>query len=226
MRTVVRPAAAGYGRGYHLQRHGHLLADTRSFRFAEALAQHKFGEFFSGQVLEVGCGVGSNISWKPGAVGVDVSHFALAEARHRGLSVAAEMDAERLAIASGSIDTVLFAHVLEHLAQPRTALLEAARVLRPGGSVVITLPPPQRRSELADQHLYCWGEMELANLLEISGFSVIHQQRLSFKLRRLLARVPIPLGFAVGVSRSLGRVGLAVRGGSSATEFITVGQLR
>lgn len=49
-------------------------------------------------------------------------------------------DASRLPLPDASIDTVLLLEVLEHLHQPAQALSEIARVLRPGGQLLLTVP--------------------------------------------------------------------------------------
>lgn len=49
-------------------------------------------------------------------------------------------DVEALAHADASLDAVASFEVLEHLPDPHRALLEFARVLRPGGCLVLTLP--------------------------------------------------------------------------------------
>ncbi len=45
--------------------------------------------------------------------------------------------AHALPVASGSVDAVLFSHVLHHLPDPGLAVCEAARVLRPGGRLLL-----------------------------------------------------------------------------------------
>lgn len=49
-------------------------------------------------------------------------------------------DAGRLPVREGSVDTVLMLEVLEHVRHPSDALAEVARVLRPGGSLLVTIP--------------------------------------------------------------------------------------
>ena len=49
-------------------------------------------------------------------------------------------DASRLPLPDASIDVVLLLEVLEHLRLPAQALSEIARVLRPGGQLLVTMP--------------------------------------------------------------------------------------
>ncbi len=49
-------------------------------------------------------------------------------------------DAARLPIREGVVDEVVMLEVLEHLPDPQAALLEACRVVRPGGRVLLSVP--------------------------------------------------------------------------------------
>ncbi|MBB1088590.1 methyltransferase domain-containing protein [Lysobacter sp. SG-8] len=49
-------------------------------------------------------------------------------------------DASRLPIADASVDSVVMLEVLEHLRCPRESCAEAARVLRPGGILLLSMP--------------------------------------------------------------------------------------
>jgi SAM-dependent methyltransferase len=49
-------------------------------------------------------------------------------------------NAERLPVRDGCADAVLLLDVIEHLADPSHAISEARRVLRPGGTVIVSVP--------------------------------------------------------------------------------------
>lgn len=96
------------------------------------------------RVLDIGCGTGLTLSLLPSdvkAVGLDLSEAALAYAKTRAPH--AELvrgSAYELPFEAGSFDAVLALDVLEHLDDDMRAAREAARVLRPGGVFVATVP--------------------------------------------------------------------------------------
>jgi len=57
-----------------------------------------------------------------------------------GVGSAAVSDALALPFASGSFDRIIAAEVLEHIPDDRRAISELARVLRPGGTMAVTVP--------------------------------------------------------------------------------------
>ncbi|MFC9689406.1 methyltransferase domain-containing protein [Kribbella sp. NPDC056951] len=100
-------------------------------------------------VLDVGSGTGDDLLGIAGvvgiggrAVGVDVSTAMVAEARRRtAKGVPAEFvvgDATRLDFADACFDRVRAERVLMALADPEAAVREMARVVRPGGVVVLS----------------------------------------------------------------------------------------
>jgi SAM-dependent methyltransferase len=89
----------------------------------------------TGTCLEIGCGTGAQadrvrgLGWRP--VGVDLSAGMLR--RGRGRLPAARADAERLPVADASVPAVAALWVHTDMPGYAGALLEAARVLQPGG---------------------------------------------------------------------------------------------
>ncbi|HVM41477.1 MAG TPA: class I SAM-dependent methyltransferase, partial [Acidimicrobiia bacterium] len=107
----------------------------------------------AGLVLDLGCsqGIAAILMARAGhtAVGVDVEidrlEYAMKDRREEAVEVA-----ERVSFVGGSglslpfrdatFDTVVLGEVLEHLSDPTPFVAEAARVARPDGRVVITVP--------------------------------------------------------------------------------------
>ncbi len=99
-------------------------------------------------VLDVGCGVGDDVRALAGvvgptgrAIGLDFSQALILEAhaRSRGASLRTDFtrgDACRLPFPDASFDGVRAERMLQHLREPRRAVKEMARVVRPGGRVV------------------------------------------------------------------------------------------
>jgi SAM-dependent methyltransferase len=74
------------------------------------------------------------------ATGFDAMPESVANARARGLDVAAH-DLERTwPVGPGSVDVVVLLDVLEHMADPVRVLAHVRTALRPGGGVVVTVP--------------------------------------------------------------------------------------
>ncbi len=100
-----------------------------------------------GRILEVGVGTGlsfGDYGAETEVIGIDLSEPMLAKARRRMESGrfpwvrgALVMDAHRLGFADASFDCVVAQFVITLVAQPETVLSECARVVRPGGSILL-----------------------------------------------------------------------------------------
>lgn len=85
-------------------------------------------------------------------------------------------DMEELPIADGEVDLVFFSQSLHHALHPERALLEAARILTPGGRIVILDLARHRFEEARDLYADEWlgfAEEELESMLQKSGFTQI-----------------------------------------------------
>lgn len=174
-----------YGRGYF---HGENSGfSTEGYAQAHANWEHwlpfvarEVGE--SARWLDLGCAYGFLVEQarRAGfhAVGIDVSHFALGEARARdsaaGLDLAAAV-AEALPFDGRTFDVITVFDVVEHLPDPRSLLRECARVLRRGGLLIVSTPDPLRfpgteKTHLAE-HVSAWWVDECSEL----GFNVAYR---------------------------------------------------
>jgi SAM-dependent methyltransferase len=105
------------------------------------------------EVADLGCGSGvilcDVLALKDGwrGHGLDISPAAINYARrlaeHKEIADRAEFrvgDLARLPYANQSLDLVIASEVIEHMPEPEQVIAEIARVLRPGGQLVLTMP--------------------------------------------------------------------------------------
>lgn len=152
-----------------------------------------FPKYLRGRLVDIGCGV------KPYArlarpyvtehIGVDEPN---------GLHGAERVDVAATAYAlpfpDESFDSALCSAVLEHLEEPELALRECARVLRPGAYGVFTVPlmwhlheEPRdffRFTRHGIAHLLAKAELEVVEMVPLSGFWVSFGQMLAYVLHR------------------------------------------
>lgn len=161
----------------------------------DKLREEMFGAAFHLQVLpallderwavgDLGCGTGVVASALAPFVGrviaVDRSGEMLQAARRR-LRDAPNVEVRRgaleaLPIQDAELDAATLLLVLHHLPDPGAALAEAARVLRPGGRLLIADMLPHGREEYRQQMGHVWlgfAEDQMRKLLESAGFERI-----------------------------------------------------
>jgi ArsR family transcriptional regulator len=93
-------------------------------------------------------------------------------------------DLEELPIGDAAVDLALFHQTLHHAIHPEKAMAEAARILRPGGRVVVMDLLKHRWEEARELYADIWlgfSEVELQELLGAAGFvsvetSVVHRE--------------------------------------------------
>jgi ubiquinone/menaquinone biosynthesis C-methylase UbiE/DNA-binding transcriptional ArsR family regulator len=82
-------------------------------------------------------------------------------------------DMEEVPIGAGEVDLVFFSQSLHHALHPERALAEAARILAPGGRVVVLDLVKHRFEEAREMYADEWlgfSEAELESMLENAGF--------------------------------------------------------
>lgn len=141
------------------------------------------------RLLDVGCGTGATLNTISDlglAIGIDRSAEALEFCRQRGLENLALATGEALPIKTESVDAVLALDLLEHIEDDSAACREFARVLRPGGILVVTVPAiPWLWSEHDEalSHLRRYRAERLCRILRDAGFRI---ERLSPVITMLL----------------------------------------
>ncbi|GAA1145568.1 hypothetical protein GCM10009606_25820 [Nocardioides aquiterrae] len=132
-----------------------------------------------GKVLaEVGCGTGYGLAqvarFTKSAVGIDIDEWNLAIARERAPECDFLLgDAEAMPFRDAELDCLVGLEMLYYLPHPEVFIAEAARTLRPGGHLLVSMPSPERTafkaSPFSTRYLTA---AELNELLDQEGFDV------------------------------------------------------
>lgn len=161
----------------------------RSLHVAESEVEAAMGQMLGlgsaahaeslGRLVDIGTGTGRMIELFGGharvATGIDRSpemlRLARAKLAEAGLAVSElrQGDMYALALPDGAADTAILHQVLHYAQQPAAAIAEAARVLKPGGRLLIVDFAPHEREELrsrdaharlgfADEQIAVWFE--------------------------------------------------------------------
>lgn len=161
-------------------------------------------------------------SWD--AWGVEPSRWAVQQAKARGLRVL-QGTLETADLPEAFFDVVTMWDVIEHLTDPRGALQQAHRLLRPGGLLVvhtIDIDSPFARLMggrwpwLMDMHIYYFSRRTLRAMLEKCDFRVLSDKpqgrylRLGYLMNRVGALLPLVGRPAEWVVTKLGLRGLPV----------------
>lgn len=138
-----------------------------------------------GRTIDVGCGIGRNlVTLDAGSLGVDHNAASVAEARTRGLAALTTKDWEESPERQPeSFDSILLAHVIEHLDETTgRSLLEAyLPYLKPDGKVFLICP--QERGYTTDAtHVRFTDGDDLARLARDVG--LLPEQWFSFPFPR------------------------------------------
>lgn len=149
------------------------------------------------RVLDLCCGEGrvlARLDRYRAAVGVDLSGRALATARARFAgdrrTAFLPAAAERLPFADGTFDQAFWIDAIEHVRDPWRTIAELARVLRPGGSLLLTAANRDSLNQRIQrklgypafvtnyQHLREFTSEEVEEWLNAAGFQVVERRGL------------------------------------------------
>lgn len=151
-------------------------------------------------ILDVGCGLGMYVrafrQFSQDVHGVDIDEEKVAEASQELPNIRVA-PAETLPYPDDSFDIVLSHEVIEHVADDRQAIVEAVRVLGPGGHLVIFAPNRLYPFETHGAYWsgrYHFGNIPLVNYLPNrwrARFCPHVRAYTTCDLRRLLAGLPV-----------------------------------
>jgi ubiquinone/menaquinone biosynthesis C-methylase UbiE len=140
-------------------------------------------------VGDLGCGTGQVSHWlapfSERIIAVDSSKEMLKAARER-LAGQRHIELrqgplEKLPIDNGELDVALLMLVLHHLPEPKRALAEAARTLKPGGRLLILDMMPHDREDYRQTMGHVWmgiSEKQMNQWVQEAGFKTVRWQML------------------------------------------------
>lgn len=118
---------------------------------------------FNGSALEIGCGTGAiSKSLKPYLDNYIVTDISDNLARATGISLNCEWsteDATNLSFGDSIFDLVVSSECIEHTPDPRKCIAEMMRVLKPGGTLILTTP-----------NKLCWPVVRISQITRIRKF--------------------------------------------------------
>ncbi len=182
-----------YERMHELETHYWWFVGRR--RIVATLLQHTLPGLPSKapRLVDIGCGTGANLPMlresvgpQGSVVGLDFSPLALKFAREQLLDLKgvalSQGDAMQLPLGNQSADCVTMMDVLEHLRDDKRALSEVARVLKPGGALVLSVPAYQHLWSAHDEALHHFRRYEKAGLRARLREAGLRVDKLSFAM--------------------------------------------
>lgn len=146
---------------------------------------------FAGLVLEIGALRTRRGGFRQPEVGVDWLRFDIAPTEQPNVVA----DVQHLPVRDDSFDWVVCLEMLQYVASPDAAVREIARVLRPGGATVVSVPFLHRSDGPTDRHRFT--ETRVRELVSAPGLRLEHVTAqaaffgtLANQLRQAVAQVP------------------------------------
>lgn len=128
--------------------------------------------YLRGKIIDLGCGTMPFRACVTDAVtvyhGLDIS------AKSPALSLIGDVQNLSM-LKDASYDGAICLEVLEHVPEPAVALTEIARILKPGGTLLVSVPHLSRLHDLPHDY-YRFTHIGLRYLLEKHGFTVVQLQ--------------------------------------------------
>ena len=166
----------------------YILQSVRHARGFNRWMLRQFDAYIGGRVLEAGCGIGNFTELlldRPRLICVDSDtlYVQMIGWRFGHLSNVRVLKGDltdpdlRRELADENIDTVICLNVLEHIKDDHAALETYARVLQPGGRVIILVPAHPSLYSACDRalgHERRYEREELRSKIEAAGFEVEH----------------------------------------------------
>ena len=169
------------------------LQTARWKRWLDVQALHRWNlrRLDPGFTLDIGCGIGRNLLHLLGhSVGVDINEHCVRAARERGLTAFTPSEFLRSADYNrpGRFDTILLAHVAEHMTEDQVValLLEYEALLRSEGKLIL-ITPQEAGFRSDPTHVELMDFARLARISDRLGFQP--ERAFSFPFPRWAGRL-------------------------------------
>jgi 2-polyprenyl-3-methyl-5-hydroxy-6-metoxy-1,4-benzoquinol methylase len=178
-------AHAGEKKRYLRQRYQKESLQVRDYMKIEPVLVKLLPQ--KGSVLEVGCGSGEFLAflkeraWEGMGIEANEEYVRYAAEKY-GIKIIPSLF-EEAELPNESFDVILMLHIIEHLANPRFALEKAARLLKPGGILVLETPRfdtiwfrilRHRERSILQDHLYYFTPKSISDMISTSGLVMKH----------------------------------------------------
>jgi ArsR family transcriptional regulator len=191
--AAVRADRAAAAEQY-FEAHAREWDAIRSLHVAETQVEAAIARLLAqgpiGRLVDIGTGTGRMLELfgrdAASALGIDRSPEMLRLARSKlaDADLPHELrqgDMYALPLASGSADTVIIHQVLHYAQQPAAAIVEAARVLAPGGRLLIVDFAPHEREELRSDNAHArlgFADEQITGWFAAAGLTSAHIEHL------------------------------------------------
>jgi SAM-dependent methyltransferase len=129
-------------------------------------------KFLKGSLLDVGCGIGDMLDFRPNSVGIDINPHNVAFCKRLGFE-SLVMHNNKLPFKNLSFDSVLLDNVLEHIESPSLLFEEIRRILKPDGVLLVGVPGI-KGFQSDDDHKVFYDEKKLRALAQKNHFNINH----------------------------------------------------
>ena len=196
---------------HEYQRNFDLEADYWYFKVVREMADVLISDALAGApwgtTLDVGCGTGAWLdvikTHTDDFLGVDFSEPALEFCRSRGHTQLLQADATQIPRDAASFDILTALGLIEHIQDDQAFLEESARLLKPGGLMVMmtsSFPYLWTVSDVANEHHRRYYLRALNKKIQASGFETLRFSHINFFLFPALASALIAHRLLVGLN--------------------------
>ncbi|GBD27608.1 putative S-adenosylmethionine-dependent methyltransferase [bacterium HR30] len=132
----------------------------------------------SALLLDLGCGTGANLSFLTRygrVIGLDWGAAAARYSRRRTMLPVLRGDVQSLPFRSGSVDLITAFDLIEHIDDDKACVAEMARVVRPGGFILVTVPAfpwMWGRQDVINHHKRRYRAREFADLFHAAQLQI------------------------------------------------------